>query len=104
MPERQQRRPTITWLTLGAERDLGVSVGRLHAPARCCKTRWLQHQSYEGCAAGLTVIHAHVQVIPRWNGDVPEQRGGIRWVIFARRSRTRPLTGQKVTIPCVVAE
>jgi diadenosine tetraphosphate (Ap4A) HIT family hydrolase len=34
----------------------------------------------EGLAAGQTVIHAHVRVIPRWNGDVPEPRGG-RWVI-----------------------
>jgi diadenosine tetraphosphate (Ap4A) HIT family hydrolase len=34
-----------------------------------------------GFAAGQTVIHAHVHVIPRWNGDVPEPRGGIRWVI-----------------------
>jgi diadenosine tetraphosphate (Ap4A) HIT family hydrolase len=34
-----------------------------------------------GLAAGQTVMHAHVHVIPRWNGDVPDPRGGIRWVI-----------------------
>jgi diadenosine tetraphosphate (Ap4A) HIT family hydrolase len=27
------------------------------------------------------VMHAHVHVIPRWNGDVSDPRGGIRRVI-----------------------
>jgi diadenosine tetraphosphate (Ap4A) HIT family hydrolase len=35
----------------------------------------------DGLAAGQTVLHAHVHIIPRWNGDVPDPRGGIRWVI-----------------------
>ena len=35
----------------------------------------------DGVAAGQTVMHAHVHVIPRWNSDVPDPRGGIRWVI-----------------------
>ena len=35
----------------------------------------------DGLAAGQTILHAHVHVIPRWNGDVPDPRGGIRWVI-----------------------
>jgi diadenosine tetraphosphate (Ap4A) HIT family hydrolase len=35
----------------------------------------------DGLAAGQTVMHAHVHVIPRWSGDVPDPRGGIRWVI-----------------------
>lgn len=35
----------------------------------------------DGLAAGQTIMHAHVHVIPRWNGDVPDPRGGIRWVI-----------------------
>ena len=37
-----------------------------------------------GPAAGQTVAHAHVHVIPRFPGDVPDPRGGIRWVIPAR--------------------
>ena len=37
-----------------------------------------------GSAAGQTVGHAHVHVIPRHLGDVPDPRGGIRWVIPAR--------------------
>lgn len=35
----------------------------------------------DGAAAGQTIGHAHVHVIPRYHGDVPDARGGIRWVI-----------------------
>ena len=35
----------------------------------------------DGEAAGQTVGHAHIHVIPRYAGDVPDPRGGIRWVI-----------------------
>ncbi|MEJ2218504.1 MAG: HIT domain-containing protein [Gemmatimonadota bacterium] len=35
----------------------------------------------DGTAAGQTVLHAHVHVIPRYQGDVPDPRGGIRWVL-----------------------
>lgn len=38
----------------------------------------------EGTAAGQTVKHAHVHVIPRFHGDVPDPRGGIRWVVPER--------------------
>ena len=34
-----------------------------------------------GEAAGQTVGHAHVHVIPRRPDDVEDPRGGIRWVI-----------------------
>ncbi len=34
-----------------------------------------------GAAAGQTVDHLHLHVIPRHAGDVPDPRGGIRWVI-----------------------
>ncbi len=34
-----------------------------------------------GEAAGQTVMHLHVHVIPRYKGDTPDPRGGIRWVI-----------------------
>ena len=31
-----------------------------------------------GSAAGQTIFHLHVHVIPRYSGDVPDPRGGIR--------------------------
>lgn len=35
----------------------------------------------EGEAAGRTVHHVHMHLIPRYEGDVPNPRGGIRHVI-----------------------
>jgi diadenosine tetraphosphate (Ap4A) HIT family hydrolase len=35
----------------------------------------------DGIAAGQTVMHLHIHLIPRFNGDVSDPRGGIRWVI-----------------------
>lgn len=35
----------------------------------------------DGIDAGQTIEHAHVHVIPRRKGDVPDPRGGIRWII-----------------------
>ena len=35
----------------------------------------------DGRAAGQTVPHAHIHVIPRRPGDVPDPRGGVRWVL-----------------------
>jgi len=37
-----------------------------------------------GPAAGQTVAHLHVHVIPRYLGDVPDPRGGVRHVIAAK--------------------
>lgn len=34
-----------------------------------------------GKAAGQTILHAHLHVIPRFTGDVAEPRGGVRWVL-----------------------
>lgn len=35
----------------------------------------------DGWAAGQTISHAHIHVIPRYKGDVNDPKGGIRWVI-----------------------
>lgn len=34
-----------------------------------------------GKAAGQTIQHVHLHVIPRYAGDVAEPRGGVRWVL-----------------------
>ncbi len=34
-----------------------------------------------GAAGGQTVMHLHVHLIPRYDGDVPDPRGGVRYVI-----------------------
>jgi diadenosine tetraphosphate (Ap4A) HIT family hydrolase len=38
----------------------------------------------DGPAAGQTVPHLHVHLIPRRAGDVDDPRGGVRWVVPAR--------------------
>src|SRR5689334_16933032 len=37
-----------------------------------------------GAAAGQTIGHLHIHVIPRYRDDVPDPRGGIRHVIPGR--------------------
>ena len=38
-------------------------------------------QYTQGTAAGQTVPHLHVHLIPRFTGDRKNPRGGVRWVI-----------------------
>lgn len=38
-----------------------------------------------GVAAGQTVMHLHVHLIPRFRGDMADPRGGVRGVIPARQ-------------------
>lgn len=35
----------------------------------------------DGAAAGQTVPHLHIHLIPRYVGDQEDPRGGVRWVI-----------------------
>lgn len=34
-----------------------------------------------GVVAGQTMGHAHMHVVPRYEGDAPDPRGGVRWII-----------------------
>lgn len=45
-----------------------------------------------GEAAGQTVPHVHIHVIPRYHGDVADPRGGVRHVIPARGNYLQPPT------------
>ena len=35
----------------------------------------------DGSAAGQTVPHLHMHLIPRYKGDLDDPRGGVRWII-----------------------
>ena len=34
----------------------------------------------DGPAAGQTINHAHIHIIPRYKGDQADPRGGVRWI------------------------
>ncbi len=81
------RRHEADFLALGAEEHaaiLGMAV----------ELRALLDERYRpegfnlgvniGEAAGQTVGHAHLHLIPRYAGDVSDPRGGVRWVIPER--------------------
>lgn len=44
----------------------------------------------DGAAAGQTVGHLHIHVIPRYHGDMPDPRGGVRYVIPGKGNYLQP--------------
>ena len=40
----------------------------------------------DGQAAGQTIPHVHIHIIPRYEGDCSDPRGGVRWV-FPERAK-----------------
>jgi diadenosine tetraphosphate (Ap4A) HIT family hydrolase len=66
-----QKEQESTWELLRRERD---------ALAREYATDAFNVGLNAGAPAGQTVSHAHLHLIPRRPGDVPDPRGGFRWV------------------------
>ena len=78
------RRHVMSWseLTSNEKADLMAGVDAIRA---LIDERYEPHAynvGYnDGAAAGQTIVHFHVHVIPRYQGDVLDPRGGIRWVL-----------------------
>jgi diadenosine tetraphosphate (Ap4A) HIT family hydrolase len=81
------RRPVPTWFDATGEEQIALlDLVRLVKGALDSE---LRPDGYNvgfnvGEAAGQTVMHLHVHVIPRFHGDVVDPRGGIRHVIPGR--------------------
>ena len=68
-----------------SEQERGDLLGQLDR-AKLALDQEFQPQGYniginDGAAAGQTVPHLHVHLIPRFDGELPDPRGGVRWVI-----------------------
>jgi len=59
------------WRTVATVRDL---LQQRHQPAG------FNIGLNDGPAAGQTIAHAHIHIIPRYKGDQPDPRGGVRWI------------------------
>ena len=78
------RRHEPDFFSLSAEEQAAVIA--LVNPVRAVLDQEFAPDAYNlgvnaGKAAGQTILHAHLHVIPRYAGDVAEPRGGVRWVL-----------------------
>lgn len=78
------KRHVETWFEASPEEQQALTQALAHAKAII----EMQHQPdghnigiNSGKASGQTISHLHVHLIPRYEGDVPDPRGGIRHVI-----------------------
>jgi diadenosine tetraphosphate (Ap4A) HIT family hydrolase len=80
-------RHVASWFdATGAERDeilrladaARLLVNELHAPDA------FNLGINDGPAAGQTIAHLHLHLIPRYRGDAADPRGGVRWIIPER--------------------
>ncbi|MBP7146522.1 MAG: HIT family protein [Acidobacteria bacterium] len=81
------RRHVADWFGASAEEREELLEG-IEVARRAIESRW-HPDGYNiginvGEAAGQTVFHLHVHVIPRYRGDVEDPRGGVRHVIPGR--------------------
>jgi diadenosine tetraphosphate (Ap4A) HIT family hydrolase len=87
------RRLAATWFD--ATREEQLALLDLVDAVKVALDAELQPDGYNvgfnaGEAAGQTVMHLHVHLIPRFGGDVPDPRGGVRYVIPARANYLAP--------------
>lgn len=79
------RRHVPTWFDATAEEQAalmaGVGRGRELIASRHAAPDGFNIGINVGQAAGQTVFHLHVHLIPRYKDDIPDPRGGIRHVI-----------------------
>jgi diadenosine tetraphosphate (Ap4A) HIT family hydrolase len=78
------RRHEPDFFALTAEEQAAVVA--LVNPVRAALGKQFAADAYNlgvnaGKAAGQTILHTHLHVIPRYAGDVAEPRGGVRWVL-----------------------
>ncbi|MBI5611363.1 MAG: HIT family protein [Deltaproteobacteria bacterium] len=83
------RREVATWFD--ATREEQVAILELVDAVKAQLDAELQPAGYNvgfnaGVAAGQTVMHLHVHVIPRFTGDVEDPRGGVRHVMPGKGS------------------
>jgi superfamily II DNA or RNA helicase/diadenosine tetraphosphate (Ap4A) HIT family hydrolase/HKD family nuclease len=52
-----------------------------------------------GAASGQTIFHLHVHLIPRYRGDVPDPRGGVRHVIPSKGNYLAASGSEPETLP-----
>ena len=73
-----------SWSDLRAD-EKGALITGVDAVRALIDARHRPHAYNIGCndgvAAGQTVMHFHMHVIPRYRGDVGDPRGGVRWVL-----------------------
>ena len=78
------KRHVGSWFSISSDERLGLED-------LLCKAKDVLQQEFkpdgyniginDGLAAGQTVPHLHVHLIPRYNGDQDDPRGGVRWII-----------------------
>lgn len=81
------RRHVASWFEATADEQQALTAAIAEAKREIEKTH--RPAGYNvgfnaGDAAGQTVFHLHLHVIPRYPGDTPEPRGGVRAVIAGK--------------------
>lgn len=81
------RRHVASWFEATADEQQALTAAIAEAKREIEKTH--RPAGYNvgfnaGDAAGQTVFHLHLHVIPRYPGDTPEPRGGVRGVIAGK--------------------